>query len=359
MTTIDKGALLVVANALKRAFASAVALDVIEAVPPAAGLVVALFQSRDYFEVESERYVSFALAGATVVVGFPGAVNLPPGLIGVDITGREELIDAWVLLLFCGPLTGALVAVDQHELLEGAGSFEASRAFTLRFTVRREAIDSARQVLRPLRGRLSTRSLALCEAALRRSEDEAVSAGEDFLATAFETLVAGIGRADRRKSEQRAADLDLLTGLYNRRFLAHYLNGAEASGVQVVAVLADVDDLGQINERHGSDVGDRVLVQVASALSAEVDPGDLIVRYGDDEFLVLAAANRKDGPLALAERLCSAVSAMRFPKPLDDLEVSISAGAMLTDVASLAGDHLIDAVRLSKLLGKNMARLAD
>ncbi len=93
------------------------------------------------------------------------------------------------------------------------------------------------------------------------------------------------------------ANSDPLTGMANRRGLALFLEGdrrMEAMGIPVI----DIDGLKDINDAHGHDVGDKILVGVARAVSGVLRGGDLLARTGGDEF-VAAVAGASDGDARL------------------------------------------------------------
>jgi diguanylate cyclase (GGDEF)-like protein len=99
-------------------------------------------------------------------------------------------------------------------------------------------------------------------------------------------------RADReREVLQKLARTDALTGLPNRRGLEQELALAlpHADSQRMLAVfLVDLDGFKAINDRHGHDVGDELLVAVAVRLRSELRHGDVVARLGGDEFVVLA-----------------------------------------------------------------------
>ncbi|MFE4836338.1 diguanylate cyclase domain-containing protein [Arthrobacter sp. NPDC056691] len=86
----------------------------------------------------------------------------------------------------------------------------------------------------------------------------------------------------------RQARTDELTGLPNRRALYGELPGrlATAAGRPSAVLLLDLDKFKEINDGLGHDVGDRLLQQVASRLSGQLAPADLLTRMGGDEFVV-------------------------------------------------------------------------
>ncbi len=364
---MSKRSLVLLAEAVKRSFASAVASDLLDDSGRPPGLLIGLFQRRAYFDLERIRYGGLAAAGATVAVGVAeGMVDVPPGVHGLDLSGRSELDRTWALVAVCGSLGAAIVGVDEGRLLPGAPSLEAARTFSVSWTFRRrEAVDAARQLLAPLRGRLTPRVLAAAEAALRRTESLPVERAEDALVSALEVIGAALevprpARGFFGGPRHAAAERDLLTGVHNRRFLEHYLQTrSKDSAALVLAMLVDLDDLGQMNDKLGEEAGDAALVAVAEALKAESGDGDVVVRYGDDEFLVLAPLQQGASPLAMAERLVMAVRATCLPHPFEDELISVSIGASVADPAHIPYERLADGLQLAKLLGKNAARLVE
>lgn len=106
---------------------------------------------------------------------------------------------------------------------------------------------------------------------------------------------------------------DPLTGLPNRAFLAALLERAAVPTREVrelVVMCMDLDDFKGVNDRHGHDVGDVVLREVAWRLRSLLRDEDVPVRLGGDEFLVLAEAAPGDGERladSMAERLVQAL----------------------------------------------------
>jgi diguanylate cyclase (GGDEF)-like protein len=91
----------------------------------------------------------------------------------------------------------------------------------------------------------------------------------------------------RRRHEQasRAADLDALTGIANRRAFDHAVRHTQNGHVSVLVI--DTDKFKQINDTAGHDAGDAALQAIAAALTANVREQDLVARLGGDEFAVL------------------------------------------------------------------------
>jgi diguanylate cyclase (GGDEF)-like protein len=142
---------------------------------------------------------------------------------------------------------------------------------------------------------------------------------------------------------ERAAVQDDLTGLLNRRGLAmvgeQVVAAARRSGNAVHCVFVDVDGLKDVNDRLGHLAGDRVLLAVADAVRLSVRGGDVVARWGGDEFCVLGPGPGT-APVDLERRIVARVQEL----PPDDVPgwlARVSAGsAMLApwddgDLASL------------------------
>lgn len=102
----------------------------------------------------------------------------------------------------------------------------------------------------------------------------------------------------QKKEMQYLAMHDQLTGLYNRHFVSEQvqmaIEEAKRHSIDYSMIILDVDHFKQVNDRHGHDVGDEVLVSVASFLKENIRSGDClsrvdssVARMGGEEFLVL------------------------------------------------------------------------
>ena len=155
-----------------------------------------------------------------------------------------------------------------------------------------------------------------------------------------ELVVLTISRdiRERQREVRRLQELtlrDALTGLFNRRgldvMLPELAKRAKRSGRPIVAVYGDIDHFKTLNDTHGHERGDEVIVAVASALRAAFRETDLIARLGGDEFCVVAETDEID-PDMLGQRLDAAVAtaAERVGLPF-----ALSHGEVLADWRSL------------------------
>jgi len=106
---------------------------------------------------------------------------------------------------------------------------------------------------------------------------------------------------------ETAALTDQLTGLPNRRAweetLDRELARAVRDGQPVCVAMLDLDDFKHYNDRHGHLAGDRLLAQAAEAWRGELRGGDVLARYGGDEFAALIPGRRLETAVAVIERL--------------------------------------------------------
>jgi diguanylate cyclase (GGDEF)-like protein len=133
------------------------------------------------------------------------------------------------------------------------------------------------------------------------------------------------------ESTKQQANVDELTGLYNRRFVEDYarklLAMARRQGHPLGIIMMDLDHFKEINDIYGHEVGDRVLRQFAKTVTLAVREANVASRYGGEEFLVVLPETVPQGCMLVAERIRKAVERMVVPsgteKPLPQLTVSL------------------------------------
>jgi diguanylate cyclase (GGDEF)-like protein len=119
-----------------------------------------------------------------------------------------------------------------------------------------------------------------------------------------------LGNAIAHQELEIQANTDPLTGLSNRRGLSIYLEGDRRANAMGILVL-DIDHLKAINDAHGHDVGDKILVAVARAAAGVLRSGDLLARTGGDEFLAVVADADESIARRVADRMTDAVSRVK------------------------------------------------
>ncbi len=141
-----------------------------------------------------------------------------------------------------------------------------------------------------------------------------------------------------------AATTDPLTGLDNRSQFharaATELAQCKRRGEPATLLLADVDFFKRINDEHGHDAGDKVLVRLAALMREDLREGDVLARWGGEEFLALLPSANSTGAAVVAERIRQAVAALRIDIGGQALQVTMSFG-----LASVSGlDELQQAI---------------
>jgi diguanylate cyclase (GGDEF)-like protein/PAS domain S-box-containing protein len=169
--------------------------------------------------------------------------------------------------------------------------------------------------------------------------------------------------SERRTAQEELtfqAHHDALTLLPNRWFFLERLEQAQRTAREdesLVAVLfLDVDRFKLINDSLGHEIGDRLLLSVAERLSASLRPGDIVARFGGDEFTVLLA-NLADSDTALV--VCDRIiDAMREPVVIDghELFVSSSVGLALSRGGAERATDLLRQADLAMYVAKEKGR---
>lgn len=117
--------------------------------------------------------------------------------------------------------------------------------------------------------------------------------------------------ARSRCALESLASCDPLTGLLSRRRLLADIESAmkksQIANTPLSCLLLDVDHFKRINDTHGHLVGDEVLQRVAGVLQLAANDGDLVYRYGGDEFLLLMPGSDQSQAVAAAERMRSQI----------------------------------------------------
>ncbi|MGA9587314.1 MAG: GGDEF domain-containing protein [Terracidiphilus sp.] len=123
---------------------------------------------------------------------------------------------------------------------------------------------------------------------------------------------------------EESSTTDPLTGIRNRRFFSAtierdvaqtiraYAEGNDLTERDLIFYLIDLDNFKKVNDFHGHDAGDRVLIEASRRISSAIRNSDLLVRWGGEEFLVVSRfTDRRQAPI-LAERVLNAFRGKPF-----------------------------------------------
>jgi len=154
------------------------------------------------------------------------------------------------------------------------------------------------------------------------------------LTRSFVRMAEAVARHEREI--RRIACTDALTGLGNRLALSESLESRlltlRASSGELALLFIDLDDIKRVNDTLGHPVGDEVLVEIATRLTATCDAvapdASEITRFGGDEFVVLLVGNAARQQAAVLAQ--SILAAVQRPMPLRERDLTLSASIGIT-----------------------------
>jgi len=160
---------------------------------------------------------------------------------------------------------------------------------------------------------------------------------------------------------QELARTDPLTQLNNRRGLqeALFVEGGmlETPADPTLVMLLNIDDFSAVNEEHGHEAGDQVLMQVAKLLKQDLPAEDCAARVAGDEFVLLMPNTHPAKGLAVAERLRDAISELAFRVPKGHVKLTMSIGLIVLPREPTSVERLLalshGTLQRSKHDGKN------
>jgi diguanylate cyclase (GGDEF)-like protein/PAS domain S-box-containing protein len=167
---------------------------------------------------------------------------------------------------------------------------------------------------------------------------------------------------------ERVAHYDALTALPNRTLLADRMKNAIAQAFRrqqpLAVVYLDLDGFKNVNDTHGHEVGDQLLISLSARMGHTLRQGDTLARLGGDEFVaVLIDLENTEASIPLINRLLSAAS---DPVSIGDLTLKISASLGVTfypQSEEVDADQLLrqadNAMYQAKLSGKNCYHIFD
>nr|WP_306269533.1 GGDEF domain-containing protein [Pararhizobium sp. IMCC3301] len=150
-----------------------------------------------------------------------------------------------------------------------------------------------------------------------------------------------------RELELRATH-DGMTGLFNRASFDEQLPQeceiADRHKRSLALLMVDIDFFKRVNDEHGHQTGDRVLQAIARLLSETTRPGDVVTRYGGEEFAIILPQSGEDSAMAMAERLRSAIeNAVINYGTGEDIKVTVSIGCASRQSHTVTAEDLVKA----------------
>lgn len=230
-----------------------------------------------------------------------------------------------------------ILAVDGHEALAYLDAEEAIRIVLVDQNMPgMDGVTLIREIRRKYgRNRLGIIGISSYGSGLL-SARQLKAGANDFLTRPFleeefcVRLNQNVDLIELLRAAEANANTDHLTGLYNRRYLdevgSHLHQTASRNDLALTALVCDIDHFKKFNDEHGHYAGDWVLRRVAAALRDVVRESDVLVRYGGEEFAILAPGISGEKAAELAERIRAAVEALHIEYRGVDFAVTISVG---------------------------------
>jgi diguanylate cyclase (GGDEF)-like protein/PAS domain S-box-containing protein len=179
----------------------------------------------------------------------------------------------------------------------------------------------------------------------------------------------GVGRdiTETALARERISSLaysDSLTGLANRTSFGPSLDQAvqraRRRNSKLALVFIDLDGFKQVNDLHGHDAGDALLVQLANRLRGNLRASDLIARLGGDEFVVVVEEVQESAPIETVAKKLLAETVRPYPLPSVEVTVTASIGISIFPDDAADGQalmkHADTAMYAAKQAGKNTWR---
>lgn len=166
---------------------------------------------------------------------------------------------------------------------------------------------------------------------------------------------------------ENLATTDALTGLLNRRhFLtlgAYAFDIAKESGQPLGVLMMDIDNFKKVNDGYGHLAGDQELREISAAIQDGLRKGDLLGRYGGDEFAAVLPNTATMPARKVAERVIKKSSRQISKAGLQPIKLTLSIGIALADSADDSLESLLDradqALYAAKKAGKNRSMTAQ
>ena len=276
------------------------------------------------------------------------AKHLPMGMITTDenflISGINPAftqITGFTLNDVAGKTPNILAADDRqlHQFREIIESLPASRSWTAELLGRRKNLE--------------TYTAEICFSAIHDDQGHIVKSV---------ALISDI--SERKRSEetiQYLANYDVLTNLPNRNLFYEKMTWAIEQGrhkqVPFSVFLLDLDYFKEVNDNHGHDVGDELLVQTASRLQRVLGSQNTIARLGGDEFAVIVPG--QSDPAELQQIACRYLAEVSKPfrlRQVKDCRISGSVGIARYPEDGKTIEQLMKAADQSVYAAKNSGR---
>lgn len=155
-----------------------------------------------------------------------------------------------------------------------------------------------------------------------------------------------------------ATTIDPLTGLVNRSKALEEMESLRQNSLgsqeNYVLAIVDIDNFKEINDQHGHDIGDIVLINIADLIEQYLRPFDLVGRWGGEEFLILLPKTSLEAGVKLLDNMRGRIA--NSPIEFDDLEMNITVTIGAVESSGKTNEILLKEADHALHLGKNTTK---
>lgn len=166
-------------------------------------------------------------------------------------------------------------------------------------------------------------------------------------------LQSAIRYSDQQKKLESLAMRDGLTNLYNHRMVMEFLKKEMSKVIRakrnIAFIMLDLDYFKKVNDTYGHKTGDMVLRQIADLIQASVREGDIVGRYGGEEFCITACDISLEDVLIMGERIRSAIEKHTIDDGTNIINVTASIGIAFREHTSVENDNQLIKISDRKL----------
>ncbi|MCF8149871.1 MAG: sensor domain-containing diguanylate cyclase [Burkholderiaceae bacterium] len=201
-------------------------------------------------------------------------------------------------------------------------------------------------------------TLCIIDRSPRKFTSEQLQALQDLAAIAETELQRGqLNDAQRELIQEmdelkRKASIDGLTRLWNRAAVLELMSAElkrAKRGLSMCIAMIDIDNLKKVNEQHGNDAGDRVLVEVAARIRRVLREYDTVGRWGGEEFVAVLSNAALITSMKLCQRIRVSIEKTPISTPAGPVSITVSIG--LVPIVSKKPD-------LERLIGESEAAVS-